>query len=644
MTKYGRFLVARRAVGGALVLVAGLSVAAGTLMLRVETRQDGTCSFDAALRAVERQRTEDAARAIVIRVPTGAWRTDGPVEIDARHARAEWGRLTVFGEKESALLGSRRIRGWRKEGFNVRADVWTADVSAFGHAQAPELLFFNGRRMIRARWPNADPKLPYSGGWAYVDGTSTGMYEKCAGASRQAFTVREKDARTWSRPEEGIVDIFPQFNWINEERHVKAWDPATRRLTLRHGLRFEARPGDRYILEGLREELDAPGEWYCDRAAGKIHFIPPEGEDPNAGVVSIPSGGPVLRLKGAANVDVIGLEIAESDEGLRADGVERLRVVGCRFHGIGGFSVCAVRIEGTRCIVADCDVFDIGAHGISLSGGDPASLERSRNRIDNCYVHHTGRVDRHGIGVLIAGQGATVAHCLIHDMPRAALIHRGRLHTIEYNVIRDVNLEMEDTGAIYGGGWINGAGTVIRYNRISNSIGYATREGAYKFGFFASGIHFDEAIGGVEVYGNVVERANLAALNLHNARFITITNNVFVSNAGKEGWLDQIQVQGWNADTNGYFVTQRQKSISREWHGLVDAQPAWTNYPSLAHSPATSCATTSSSIPTSRPPSTRACATATSRPTSSPRMRSARERTTSRSTSSRASRCRTARP
>lgn len=586
MMKYVRFLIGGCVLAGGLLLAVGTLNAGEPLMLRVETRADGTCSFDAALRVVERQRTEDPSRAIVVRVPSGLWRVSGPVELDARHARAGWGRLTVFGEPGSGLLGSRRIRDWRKEGFNGRADVWTADVSAFGLAQVPELLFFNGRRMIRARWPNADPALPYSGGWAYVDGTPTGMYAACPGASRQAFTVREKDARTWRCPEEGLVDIFPQYNWINEERKIAAWDPTTRRLTLSHGLRFEARPGDRYILEGLREELDAPGEWYCDRAAGKIHFIPPKGEDPNAGVVSIPSGGPVLRLKGVANVDVIGLEIAEADEGLRAEDAERLRVVGCRFHDIGGFFGSAVQIaHATRCVVADCDIWDIGAHGISLSGGEPTSLERSRNRIENCYIHHTGRVDRHGIGVLIAGQGTTVAHCLIHDMPRAALIHRGRLHTIEYNVIRDVNLEMEDTGAIYGGGWVNGAGTVIRYNRISNSVGYATREGAYKFGFFASGIHFDEAIGGVEVYGNVVERANLAALNLHNARYITITNNIFISNAGKEGWLDQIQVQGWNADTNGYFVTQRQKSISREWHAVVDVQPSWTNFPSLAHSP-----------------------------------------------------------
>lgn len=579
--RYGRIFVS-----GGLALAAGLLNAAAPLMVRVETRADGTCSFDAALRAVERQRAEDPARAIVIRVPSGLWRADGTLALDARHARTGWGRLTVFGEKGSGLLGSRRIVGWRKGGFNGRSDVWTAEVSAPGLQQTPEILFFGGRRMIRARWPNADPKRPYSGGWAYVDGTPAGMYEKCAGASRSAFTVRAKDARTWRYPDEGIVDIFPQYNWINEERRIAAWDPVTRRLTLGHPLRFEARPGDRYILEGLREELDAPGEWHCDRAAGKVRFIPPKGENPNAGIVSIPSGGPVLRLTGVANVDVIGLEIAEADEGLHAEDVARIRVVGCRFHGLGGFSGCAVRLaRAMRCTVADCDVWDIGAHGISIEGGDPSTLERSGNRVENCYVHHTGRVDRHGIGVLVAGQGATVAHCLVHDMPRAALIIRGRLHTVEYNVIRDVNLELEDTGAIYGGGWVNGAGTVIRYNRISNSVGYATREGAYKFGFFASGIHLDEAIGGVEVYGNVVERANLAALNLHNARYVTVTNNIFISNAGKEGWLDQIQVQGWNAETNGYFVTQRQKAISREWHAVVDVQPAWTNFPSLAHSP-----------------------------------------------------------
>lgn len=135
MMKYVRFWGCGLALGGGLALMGccvwagGVSVAAGTanaaepLMLRVETREDGTCSFDAALRAVERQRTKDPARLIVIRVPTGLWRLSGPVGIDARHARAGWGRLTVFGEKGSGLLGSRRIRDWHKDGFNGRSDV-----------------------------------------------------------------------------------------------------------------------------------------------------------------------------------------------------------------------------------------------------------------------------------------------------------------------------------------------------------------------------------------------------------------------------------------------------------------------------------------------------------------------------------------
>ena len=604
----GRFFVS-----GGLALAAGLLNAAEPLMLRVETRTDGTCSFDAALRAVERQRAEDPARAIVIRVPSGLWRADGTLALDARHARAGWGRLTVFGEKGSGLLGSRRIVGWRKGGFNGRSDVWTAEVSEPVLQQTPEILFFGGRRMIRARWPNADPKRPYSGGWAYVDGTPAGMYEKCAGASRSAFTVRAKDARTWRCPDEGIVDIFPQYNWINEERRIAAWDPVTRRLTLGHPLRFEARPGDRYILEGLREELDAPGEWHCDRAAGKVRFIPPKGEDPNAGIVSIPSGGPVLRLTGVANVDVIGLEVAEADEGLRAEDVARIRVVGCRFHGLGGFSGCAVRLaRAMRCTVADCDVWDVGAHGISIEGGDPSTLERSGNRVENCYVHHTGRVDRHGIGVLVAGQGATVAHCLVHDMPRAALIIRGRLHTVEYNVIRDVNLELEDTGAIYGGGWVNGAGTAMPRGRArtssasSRAASISTRRSAASRSTGTSSSARTSprstcttpATSRSRTTSSSPTPARRAGSTRSRSRAGTPRRTATSSRSGRRPSRAS-GTPSWTSSPRGR--TSRRSPIRRTTRSSRTA-------PSCA---ATSCATTSSSTPTSRRPSTPACATAT---------------------------------
>lgn len=508
------------------------------------------------------------------------------LEIGARHAPKGCGGLAVASDGRARLFGGVSLGGWSKERFNGRDDVWSVRVERGLCDNPPELFVFDGHKMERARWPNADARHPYSGGWANVAGKPVDMNVRCPGANKRSFLMEPADRRGWSDPSEGIICLFPRFNWINEVQKIADYDLGSGRMTSGYPFRYEIRPGNRYCIMGLKEELDAAGEWYFDRGRSKMFFIPPDGKDPNKSLCILPCGSAVVSITNACNVKLEGLEVTAADKGIVAMGCTALSIVGCRIHDIGFFYGSAVSVsKSERCVVADCDIWNIGKHGVCIEGGDPRTLERSGNLVENCYIHHCGQIDRHGIGVWLRGQGGTVRHCLIHDMPRSGVNHSGRLHTVEYNVIRHTNLETEDTGAIYGGGWCGGAGTKIRFNHITDSIGFVERNGKRRFNFFASGIHLDEAIGGVEVVGNFVARSNLAALNLHNARHVIVSNNVFVSNAGKEGWFWQLQVEGWNSATDGYFVAMRQRPISREWHALVGGQSAWTNFPSIAHSP-----------------------------------------------------------
>ena len=38
-------------------------------------------------------------------------------------------------------------------------------------------------------------------------------------------------------------------------------------------------------MENIREELDAPGEWFLDRDANKLYFKPPTGLDPSTATI-----------------------------------------------------------------------------------------------------------------------------------------------------------------------------------------------------------------------------------------------------------------------------------------------------------------------------------------------------------------------
>ena len=73
----------------------------------------------------------------------------------------------------------------------------------------------------------------------------------------------------------GEVCIFPRYNWWNNIVRIASIDREKRVITLAGDCSYAIRPGDRYYVQGLFEELDAPGEWYLDRAAGKLYFWPP---------------------------------------------------------------------------------------------------------------------------------------------------------------------------------------------------------------------------------------------------------------------------------------------------------------------------------------------------------------------------------
>ena len=140
---------------------------------------------------------------------------------------------------------------------------------------------------------------------------------------------------------------------------------------------------------------------------------------------------------------------------------------------------------------------------------------------------------------------------------------------------------MEDTGCTYTGGWCGGWQT-IRYNHCSDSIGFNNHG---KFFVFAWGIYLDESGCGNDVYGNIVERCQVGAMHLHNARENHIYNNIFAHNAGPEGKTHQLSLQTWNNSPQGVFLRDRQPKMLKDYERLM-ANPAWGAMRGMHVSPA----------------------------------------------------------
>lgn len=571
----GRFLVS-------LGVFAGLTVSAGEAP-RVEIRlvpEDAAALKRLPERVAAVHRQNPAAVADVLfsngdyTVPVSGLsfaNTEGPIALRA----APDARVRLF--------GSASVANWTRTNFNGRS-VWTADASHVPFKTRPSLFFCGGRTMIMARTPDFDPSNPYAGGWRYAAGKRIGMYSEVPGETKTVLKVKDEDWRDLADFTEGRIFTFPRYNWQSSVSPVTNAVAADRSLHVSKPFFFASRPGDRYYLTGYREDLTSPGEWYFDWTARRAYFIPPEGvDDPNGLPCGFAQNHPVFSFYNVRDVAIEGLELLNATAGVRLEKASRVRVVGCRIHDLGYYEGSGVDgvASCTDCSVEDCDIWNTGSHGVYLRAPAMPGLTRCGNRVANCYIHHTGWVNKHGVGVMVSGQGATVEHNLIHDTPRNAIFHGGRLNVIRFNRVRHTNLEMEDTGAIYGGGWCGLQGTRIECNWVSDSIGFGREsDGTFRHFHTAHGIYLDDGSGDAVVAGNIVERST-TAMHLHCHRYGTITNNLFISNGPEK----QFNMSGWLAESNGIFTLEYQPRDLRSYRRVVGANPALTNFASLAVEP-----------------------------------------------------------
>ena len=544
---------------------------------------DGTNATDGPFATLERARDEirrrraagDTATPFTVHVRAGRYALARPLQLDARDsgtaaAPVEW---RGYRDEHPLLLGGKPIGSFTPhEGKILKADVGAQGFPGVNF----RLLLCDGRPQILARYPNYDPQNPSAGGFAYVPGPYVNMYTDVPGEDKRTFHYAEADARSWANPTEAEVMIFPRYNWWNNLVRIAALDPATRTITLAADCSYSIRPADRYYVRNVREELDAPGEWYLDRATATLYFWPPDGADLTT--VFAPTLRTLLQLgAGTAHVTFRGF-VFEGCEGtaIAFKDTTACRLVASTIRNVGDYSGNGISIDGgTANGVVGCDLHDIGSTAISLSGGDQKTLTAAGNFAENNYLHHPGRLYKQGVGVSLRGVGQRAAHNLIHDCPRFAIQFMGNHHVIEFNHVRHVNLETSDTGAIYTGGrdWLGSRGSVIRYNYFHDMLGFGFEKGKWVSPHFAWGIYLDDNTGGVTVFGNIVARAVRGLIHLHNGRDNTVENNIFI-----DGTQQQIQLSGWT-DQHRYWTTHSPTMIQA--YESVIGQPVWRALPHM---------------------------------------------------------------
>ena len=489
----------------------------------------------------------------------------GPEDSGTADAPVVW---RAFENEKPVLVGGRAISGWKP----WRGEIMQADVAAQGFkGVAFKQLFVSGKRQQLARYPNFDAKNPYGGGWAYADGEEWVMYTDIPGENKHTLKYRPADARTWSRPTEVELFVLPRHNWWNDIVPVASVDTTKREVTLAKDCSYAVRSGDRYFFQNSLEELDAPGEWYLDRAAGTLYFWPPA--PLHDGDAIAPTTRTIFEFAPkTAHITVRGFTIECCDgNAIVLNQTDHCVIAANVIRNVGDIGGSGVVVNGgTENGVVGNDIHDIGRTCISLSGGDRKTLTPAGNYADNNYLHHFGISYKQGSGISLNGVGNRATHNLIHDGPRFGIDHGGNRNVIEFNRIRHVSLETEDTGAIYSGGrdWLSPRGSIIRYNFIHDVLGYGWN-GKWTSPYFAWGIYLDDNSGGVDVIGNIVARCGRSLMHGHSARDSRVENNIFV-----EGGMRQWEFNGWT--TQQHFWVTHFDAMAKGYESVANL-PAWKN-------------------------------------------------------------------
>ena len=479
----------------------------------------------------------------------------------------------------------------------VRDSVRVADVSAELLGELPPfpssfegefplpILFANHHIAALSRWPNS----------GYVS-FSRRIDKGHAEVSRPdfyyggAFVFDNSRVRRWDFSSGVWLNGYWTHDWHNASVRAERWGEECGTngvMRLAGGVRYGVMAGTwggkdrRFYAFNMLEELDAPGEWWLDRAHKLLYIVPSEGVDGRDAVFLAVKRYPLVRsirpLSHLAFENII-FEYSGGD-GLLLSG-KCIRVEKCRVSCCGGGGIA---LSGAKNAISECEISDVGMFGIKMSGGNRLGLIRADSVVEKCNICRFGVVQRtYAPGVWVDGCGIAVRGNEIWDAPHCAVVYGGNEHLFDSNNVHHVLYETGDAGAFYTGRDWTTQGNILRLNKVHDlgmgtitsvgSVGEVAVTGANTMGFY-----FDDCDCGDAVYSN--EFCNVArGIMIGGGRDHPIVGNVF-SNCliGLSIDCRGMIWKNWNTKGSGW-------NLEEKAHALDYTNGVWAaRYPRLAN-------------------------------------------------------------
>jgi hypothetical protein len=413
---------------------------------------------------------------------SGTYRLEQPLELRPEDSGTAAHPITWKAASGATVVlsGGLPITGKWVEGGN---GIWQVDVKGVGLGKNEwnfRQLFVSGQRAPRARYPNADVSNPF----LYATG----------GGFDHALIAPSLIKPAWGTAADAQINIVPQSRFFNQWNTVTKVNPATGRIDLADSERHRRiDKGSWFWIEGVREELDQPGEWYLDPATGSLYYMPQPGVDPNTLAFVAPFLNRIVNARGdvnagtyVENVHFEGLEFRDTsftlghiearvhtDTVIMFENTRDSSVTACRFENIGGYALW-LHLDSQRNVFDSNTVRHSGGGGVLLTGSRLGYMDDSKiytpgeaaakvapilNRITRNTVEHCGKIRYYGGGVhldsrpfsMTMAPGNYIAHNHFNDLSRNGVFafrNQGG-NVIEYNRIHNAMQTTIDGACIH---------------------------------------------------------------------------------------------------------------------------------------------------------------------------------------------------
>jgi len=435
-------------------------------------------------RDLVRSRNRGMTADLTVYLEPGTYRLSRPLVLDARDS-GSGGHNVVYTAASAGIMpvisGGVRVTGWKP--VNPSRNLWEAPAPA--GLENTRQMFVDGIRAWRTagRLPVAVTMTPTG----YTASSDTMAHWKNPTAIEFVYTGGNN---IWSEHEEGLGGwTEPRCPVASIEGAIitmaqPCWDNSTRRIMLPSGARTANLVGPASVgkqpeyIENAFELLGTPGQWYFDRPARVIYYVPRPGENLRTADVEAARLETLVSLAGTAaepvhNIVFSGVQFAYATY-LRPSGPEGFSEIQANYtltgpHAWATQGLCKlvpngecpygawtkmpanvtmtyghdVRFSGDAFLhlgaagldlgsgaVADtvegCAFTDISGNGVELGAVDKpeatgADITRD-DRIRDNHIWNIGAEYHDGIGIVVGyAQNSRIEHNMLDHLPYAAI-------------------------------------------------------------------------------------------------------------------------------------------------------------------------------------------------------------------------------